>query len=322
MRNKKVSVIIPVYNTVNYLNQCLESAVSQTYQNMEIICVDDGSTDGSEKMADEFAAKDKRVKVIHQKNRGESNARNTGLRIATGGYIGFMDCDDWIEPDMYESLVKALEDENADMAIAGFYQEYENPEKPCIKVRNEKNVEPKVFDGRQLLRYLYERDSYRTFAYMWDKLYKREIVCGNTGELILFDESLQLGGDVLYLAQCALNTKRAVYVDRAFYHYLQREKSGFHMPDLSRKHDHIRAYQIVKKKFEECYVESFVMDLIKRIIAYNSSCAAEIAYEQQNQDMLEVFQNIMRLYENEYCRLNASKTEWINRFDKILQYKI
>ena len=91
MQSKKVSVIIPVYNTLNYLNRCLESVVSQTYQNMEIICIDDGSTDGSEKIVDEFAAKDKRIIAIHQKNRGESNARNTGLRTATGDYIGFMD---------------------------------------------------------------------------------------------------------------------------------------------------------------------------------------------------------------------------------------
>ena len=170
MPNKKVSLIIPVYNTTDYLRRCLESAVSQTYANMEIICVDDGSTDGSEKIVDEFAAGDKRVIAIHQENRGESNARNSGLRIASGDYIGFMDCDDWIEPDMYESLVAALEAENADMAIAGFYQEFENIDRTCIEVKNEKSVDQKVFDKKKLLRYLYERDSYRAFAYMWDKL--------------------------------------------------------------------------------------------------------------------------------------------------------
>ena len=84
MLNRKVSLIIPVYNTVKYLRRCLESAVSQTYENMEIICVDDGSTDGSEKIVDEFAARDGRVIAVHQENRGESNARNTGLRIASG----------------------------------------------------------------------------------------------------------------------------------------------------------------------------------------------------------------------------------------------
>ena len=134
MLNRKVSLIIPVYNTVKYLRRCLESAVSQTYENMEIICVDDGSTDGSEKIVDEFAARDGRIIAVHQENRGESNARNTGLRIASGDYIGFMDCDDWIEPDMYECLVRELEEAGADMAIAGFYREFEETGKTRIQV--------------------------------------------------------------------------------------------------------------------------------------------------------------------------------------------
>lgn len=322
MLNKKISIIIPVYNTVNYLERCLESAVSQTYQNLEIICVDDGSTDGSGKIVDEFAARDNRVIAIHQINQGESNARNTGLRVAVGDYIGFMDCDDWIEPDMYECLAKALEEEDADMAIAGFYREFEDAGKQRITVQNEKLVEPKAFDGEQLLRYLYERDAYRTFAYIWDKLYKREVIYNAPEGMILFDESMKLGGDVLYLAQCALNTKRAVYVDRTFYHYLQRDVSGCHLPDLTRKQDNIRAYRIVQKKFKEHNVEPLVMDFIKRILVYHSTYMAELAYELKDKGVLEEAQALMREYEKEYRRLNADKTEWIKRFEEILQYKV
>lgn len=322
MQNRKISVIIPVYNTANYLERCLQSAVSQTYQNMEIICVDDGSTDGSEKIVDEFAAKDNRVIAIHQKNQGESNARNRGLRAASGDYIGFMDCDDWLEPDMYECLAKSLEEADADMAIAGFYRDFEEAGKQRITVQNEKPVEPKVFDGKQLLRYLYERDAYRTFAYIWDKLYKREVIYNNPEGMILFDESMKLGGDVLYLAQCALNTKRAVYLDRTFYHYLQRDVSGCHLPDLTRKQDNIRAYRIVQKKFEEHGVEPQVMDFIKRILVYHSTYMAELAYELQDKSVLEEAQELMREYEKEYRRLNAEKTEWIKRFEEILQYKV
>lgn len=321
MQSKKISIIIPVYNTVKYLERCLESAVSQTYQNMEIICVDDGSTDGSERIVDEFAARDNRVIAIHQINQGESNARNSGLRAASGDYIGFMDCDDWIEPDMYECLAKALEEEDADMAIAGFYMEFEEAGKQCITVQNEKPVD-KVFDGKQLLRYLYERDSYRTFAFIWDKLYKREIIYGGSEGPISFDESMKLGGDVLYLAQCVLNTKRAVYMDRTFYHYLQRDESGYHMPDLTRKQDIIRAYRIVQKKFEEHGIEPQVMDFIKRILVYHSTYMAELAYELQDKSVLEEAQALMWKYEKEYRRLNAGKTEWIKRFDEILQYKV
>lgn len=322
MLNRKVSLIIPVYNTVKYLRRCLESAVSQTYENMEIICVDDGSTDGSEKIVDEFAARDGRVIAVHQENRGESNARNAGLRIASGDYIGFMDCDDWIEPDMYECLVRELEEAGADMAIAGFYREFEETGKTRIQVRNEKTVEPKAFDGEMLLRYLYERDSYRTFAYIWDKLYRKEIVCSVSDGPILFDESIQLGGDVLYLAECALRTKRAVYVDKTFYHYLQRGDSGCHMPDLNRREDNIRAYQIVRRKFEERQVEPFVLDLIKRILVYHSSNTAELAYELKDREVLARCQGLMKQYEEVYKSLNANKPEWIERFDAILEYGV
>lgn len=322
MSDRKVSLIIPVYNTVNYLRRCLESAVSQTYKNMEIICVDDGSTDGSEKIVDEFAARDRRVVVVHQVNRGESHARNTGLRIASGDYIGFMDCDDWIEPDMYETLVRALEEAEADMAIAGFYREFEEAGKSRITVQNEKPVDPKAFDGKMLLRYLYERDSFRTFAYIWDKLYRREIVCGAFEGPIFFDESIKLGGDVLYLAECALRAKRAVYVDKTFYHYLQREDSGCHMPDLERREDNIRAYQIVRRKFEERQVEPFVLDLIKRILVYHSSNTAELACELRNGEVLARCQTLMKQYEEVYKRLNANKPEWIRRFDAILEYRV
>ncbi|MCM1251267.1 MAG: glycosyltransferase [Clostridium sp.] len=322
MQNKKVSLIIPVYNTENYLERCLESAVSQTYQNMEIICIDDGSTDNSGRIVDEFAKRDGRVLAIHQPNKGESNARNTGLRAAAGDYIGFMDCDDWIEPDMYESLVKALEKDNADMAIAGFYREFEEPGKQRITVQNEKTVEPKSFDGQMLLRYLYERDAYRTFAYIWDKLYKREVVYNGIDGPIVFDESMKLGGDVLYLAQCALNTGRAVYVDKTFYHYLQRDVSGCHLPDLARKQDNIRAYRMVQQKFMEHGVEPLVMDFIKRILVYHSSYMAELAYELKDKSVLEEAQALMREYEKEYRRLNADKTEWLTRFDEILQYQL
>ena len=93
--NPLVSIIIPVYNTAQYLRKCLDSAKNQTYENLEIICVDDGSTDGSEKIVDEYLDDDRFV-IIHKENGGESSARNTGLLKCTGNYIGFMDCDDWI----------------------------------------------------------------------------------------------------------------------------------------------------------------------------------------------------------------------------------
>ncbi len=120
-----ISVIVPVYNVEPYLRKCLDSIVNQTYRNLEILVIDDGSADGSGAICDSFAEKDERVVVFHTENRGLSAARNLGLDNATGDWIGFVDSDDWIEPDMYEVLIKRVEETKADVVESGWLQEYE-----------------------------------------------------------------------------------------------------------------------------------------------------------------------------------------------------
>ena len=106
MKGPLISVIVPVYKVEQYLDRCLQSIVNQTYKNLEIILVDDGSPDNCPQICDEWAKRDKRIKVIHTQNRGVSTARNIGIDVANGQYIGFVDSDDWIEEDMYEFLLK------------------------------------------------------------------------------------------------------------------------------------------------------------------------------------------------------------------------
>ena len=105
----KISVIVPVYNVENYLRRCVDSIINQTYKNLEIILVDDGSPDNCPVICDEYAQKDSRIKVIHKENGGLSSARNCGMDMATGEYIGFVDGDDWIESDMYKFLIENAE---------------------------------------------------------------------------------------------------------------------------------------------------------------------------------------------------------------------
>lgn len=112
--NKLVTIIIPVYKVEKYLDDCLISIVNQTYKNLEIILVDDGSPDSCPSLCEQWAENDARIKVIHKKNGGLSSARNAGLKIATGDFIGFVDSDDWVELDMYAMMVKALEENDVD----------------------------------------------------------------------------------------------------------------------------------------------------------------------------------------------------------------
>ena len=115
-----LSVIVPIYNVEKYLPKCIDSILAQNYSEIEVILVDDGSPDGCPEICDNYAEKDKRIVVIHQKNLGVSAARNAGLKAAHGEYIGFVDPDDWISPSMYQEMITALERENADLAICGY----------------------------------------------------------------------------------------------------------------------------------------------------------------------------------------------------------
>ena len=166
--SKLISVIVPVYNVEKYLEKCVSSIVNQTYKNLEIMLVDDGSTDSSGKMCDEFAKKDDRIKVIHKPNGGLSDARNSALKIAKGDYIGFVDSDDYIADDMFETLCDLMEDNNSDISIVSFYEIYNNK---LIGVRDSKELEnmTKLEAMKELL-----IDS-KIQSYAWNKLFKREL---------------------------------------------------------------------------------------------------------------------------------------------------
>ena len=129
-KNDVISVIVPIYKVEEFLDECIQSIVDQTYQNLQIILVDDGSPDRCGEMCEDWARKDKRIEVIHKKNGGLSDARNVGLAEATGEFITFVDSDDWIEPQMYEIMVTTLIAEDADLVACGIVDSY--PEKEEI----------------------------------------------------------------------------------------------------------------------------------------------------------------------------------------------
>lgn len=161
-----ITVIIPVYKVEKYLNQCIQSVVGQTYTNLEIILVDDGSPDSCPSICDEWALKDERIKVIHKKNGGLSDARNAGLEIAQGEYIAFVDSDDWIMSDMYERLLRAIQEEQADISACNIKSCYEDHEITwgCGKYT--------VGNSEQILTMLYNDTKYPVSAL--NKLYRRE----------------------------------------------------------------------------------------------------------------------------------------------------
>ena len=158
-----ISVIVPVYNVEGYLVRCLDSITGQTYRDLEIILVDDGSSDRSGRICDECAKKDSRVRVFHTVNRGLSEARNLGVDFATGEYIGFVDADDWIEPDMYEKLLQEAERSGADVVGCGVFREYTG------STREDETISLSL-NGEQAIRALLDRDILNA---VWNKLWRR-----------------------------------------------------------------------------------------------------------------------------------------------------
>lgn len=312
---KKISVIIPIYNSEKYIQRCIKSVCGQTYKNLEIICIDDGSLDSAGKILDECAARDNRITARHHTNHGESYARNEGLKLANGEYIAFVDCDDWIEPTMYEELMEYAEKYDLDMVASSWYKDDDSS---SIAIKNQLEVDTGVFDRNDLLEYIYKRDYYRGFAYMWNKLYRRKMLEDNVGGKLRFDEQFRIGGDVLFLAQAALRTKRAMYIDKPFYHYYQRSESGCHTKDLSKIREWIKTYEIIIRLMEQNQVATETINYIKRFMAYHSSNAAEMAIEQENIMYKKEFQDIMKQYKKEYIDLNIMFPDRVKRYERLL----
>ena len=240
-----ISIIIPIYNVEQYLRQCLDSVVNQTYKNLEIILIDDGSTDNSGKICNEYALKDNRIKVIHKENGGVSSARNSGLNVAKGDYIGFVDGDDIISRDMYEVLLNTMIETNSQLVVCNWFKEKEN-----------NWVENKNFPKEQILTTNEALESFWWCMYCWNKLFDRKIL-----KFIRFSETCGFGEDTLYCLNVLQNLKKVICINQAKYYYRVNQNSA------SRS-----------RKFKKSYLES--LNIIDIEIQYaNKNNLKELSYK-------------------------------------------
>ena len=208
-----ISVIVPIYKVEKYLKKCIESIQKQTYKNLEIILVDDGSPDKCGEICDEYAENDSRIIVIHKKNGGLSSARNAGIEIAKGDYIGFVDSDDYIEPYMYEKLLDAIEQNNSKLSVCAINYVFENGKKIC----KSKSSENRNFDFFEAIK---EMNTYELFDMgAWSKLYKKDLF-----DDIRFPEN-KLSEDFFIMYKIFDKAQRISYVGIPCYNYLQRSES-------------------------------------------------------------------------------------------------
>lgn len=248
-----ISVIVPIYKVENYLDRCVKSIVEQTYPNLEIILVDDGSPDQCPKLCDEWAKKDQRIKVIHKENGGLSDARNAGMKIMTGDYVSYIDSDDWVAEDMYETMLDAIKKNHADICECGFERTSEMIE----NTRKQQDDHAIILEKENALLAVVEE---KIQPVVWNKLYKREIVKTLCFEVGKYNE------DEFFTYKAIEKAEKIVQIPYIGYYYFFREDSIINETYTIRRLDGLEArYERMKylKKYPEIY------GIAKRQLVFN-----------------------------------------------------
>lgn len=241
MNNIKVSVIVPVYNVEKYLERCLDTLTNQTLKEIEIICVNDGSTDNSAKILEDFALKDNRIKIINQPNGGLSVARNTGMDVAIGEYIGFVDSDDWVDLDFYEKLYNSAKNNDCDIAVADFLRKHPNKDKRRLNINQEK-VYTTPEDKYMVCR------TYREGC-VWNKIYRKSLL----DKINLKFVPKMYYEDRDFTARSLFYSEKLVTVPNTYYNYFVNPVSIVQTTMNSKKIEH---YHLVRKQTVDFIIEN------------------------------------------------------------------
>ncbi len=247
-----ISIIIPVYKVEKYLPRCIDSVLNQSYTNLEIILVDDGSPDNCPEICDDYWRKDTRIRVLHKENGGLSDARNCGIEAARGKYIGFVDSDDYIHQDMYMELWKSLQREEADIAVCGIRKVY--GEEAVVEMPGENTVT--VCTGREAVKNIFDAKLYLPSVVAWNKLYKRE----------LFRDVRYPAGkiheDEFTTYKLFHAGTKVVYISGKYYYYYQRDDSIMGRRKVKFSPDILEAYEQMDQYFADAG-EGDIVQLVK-----------------------------------------------------------
>lgn len=261
-----ISVIITIYNTESYLEQCLESVCNQTYKNIEIILIDDGSNDNCPKICDEYAQKDSRVIVVHKKNEGAVRARKTGYEASHGKYISIIDSDDWLELDMLEKLYNALKTQQVDVSMCGRYEESGKTVRPVYQGIHAGRYDSigltsEVFPNMIVNKSFFEWGIFPSF---WDKLFKREVLFPH---ILDVDDRLPMGNDAACVYPCLLNVKSIYILNKCLYHYRQTANSMVRRVEKNRKMK--EGFRLLYYTVDIIFAKySYIYDLRKQWLEY------------------------------------------------------
>lgn len=286
-----VSVIVPVYNAAAYLDEALESLTYQVYDHLEIILVDDGSTDDSVSICKKYAEMDSRFRYYPCPHKGVAAARNFGISVANGVYVGFLDSDDWIEPDFYHELVSLIQKSDTPIAMCGYYDYSQKmrrfPEK-------EQDGSYMICGKTDALFHVLERTGY--FTSVWNKLYRKDFLMQNS---ISFDERLAVGEDEVWLIEQLLSCEKIAFTAKILYHW--KDGSGVSRNKKLTKDSLTvvlakqKVCQILREKLPASSCKQQIVQLANSRLLNDCFALKVLAYKEHNKKLVDKFTRLFRV---------------------------
>lgn len=295
--NPLISVIVPIYNVEKYLARCVDSIVNQTYKNLEIILVDDGSPDRCPQMCDDYAKKDSRIKVVHKKNGGLSDARNAGMAVATGEYISFIDSDDYVSDDFFECLLAVMNKENSDIAecsVAKFYEDNRFDE-------FSDDLSVKTYDTQDAMSALIAENPFH--QHVWNKLYKTELVKDIPYAVGKLNE------DEFWTYQVFGRASKVAKLNKTMYYYFQRSSSimgvGYNIRRLDALEGKANRQKYIENNFPELSTQAKIDLYGSCMFAYQSVLKFMSGADKKN--ALELIRKYRKMYNLPFDEINTIK---------------
>lgn len=303
--DKKISVIVPVYNTEDYVERCIRSIMNQTYTNLEIIIVNDGSIDTSLSICEKLQKEDNRIIIVNQDNKGVSKARNVGLDKATGEFVGFVDSDDFLEPDMYEIMINHLIVENADLCRIKAY--IYNREGGIEEISKERNVF--IYNNELEIMNAYLKNELKIAV--WDKLFRRKCI-----EKLRFDYKL-FNEDAAYVWEACLNSRKVVMDTKQLYHHIKRATNS--LTSCPFNENNLTLYNYCKKNFNKLLNEYLDKEEQAYLFYFNGLFHLLKVYKRDwdNNNLTNYYKKEILGIIDELNFILKNKSQYINKFDLI-----
>lgn len=295
--NPLISVIVPIYNVEKYLARCVDSIVNQTYKNLEIILVDDGSPDSCPQMCDDYAKKDSRIKVVHKKNGGLSDARNAGMAVATGEYISFIDSDDYVSDDFFECLLDVINKENSDIAECSVVKFYEDNRFDEFS----DDLSVKTYDTQDAMSALIAENPFH--QHVWNKLYKTELVKDIPYAVGKLNE------DEFWTYQVFGRANKVSKLNKTMYYYFQRNSSimgvGYNIRRLDALEGKANRQKYIENNFPELSTQAKIDLYGSCMFAYQSVLKFMSGADKKN--ALELIRKYRKMYNLSFDEINTIK---------------